>query len=519
MTEASSFFKAYNISGNPFASTNAENEDLLSEYFVAPPYFESVVGHAETPKSTIVFAPRGSGKTAQRKMIENRAALPDSNFACISYTDFTGITPDSATLAQHKLAVCRLMVVAALAHIEAQPDRAHDLSKHEKLVLTTASQQLLGGLSKSEFQTALGSVKSLGQKWNDIWKKYGGVMSVVVNAAMKKMGMDEVNFHAPVRADDAQLAVDSQYLYSQLASLFNTLGFSAVYILVDKVDETFHTNNDKGATFRLISALLFDLPTLEQPGVAYKFFLGDYLKEAFIAGGGRDDRILVTNLHWTTDELSTMLSRRLMAYSDNEVESFNVFLDTNVKVDLHELICRLNPESPRDLIRMCDRIITEHTRRAGYPKSIGRLSMMAGIHEFSANWCNSRFSSIMSEIRRVPLTSFTNRELANNTFRIDDTSMRNKITKWVDAGAVSIVAQQPGVRPGRPSNVYAFADPRLVIAKEARGRLADSLRSGVFVCRECNEIIISSDEAVKCSSCGSDFNSWRSLWDFVTPSE
>lgn len=309
MTEASSFLEAYNISGNPFASTNAENEDLLSEYFVAPPYFESVVGYAETPKSTIVFAPRGSGKTAQRKMIENRAASPDSNFACISYTDFTGITPDSATLAQHKLAVCRLMVVAALAHIEAQPDRADDLSKHEKLVLTTASQQLLGGLSKSEFQTALGSVKSLGQKWNDIWKKYGGVMSVVVNAAMKKMGMDEVNFHAPVRADDAQLAVDSQYLYSQLASLFNTLGFSAVYILVDKVDETFHTNNDKGATFRLISALLFDLPTLEQPGVAYKFFLGDYLKEAFIAGGGRDDRILVTNLHWTTDELSTMLSR------------------------------------------------------------------------------------------------------------------------------------------------------------------------------------------------------------------
>lgn len=517
MTETSSFFEAYNISGNPFASTNAENEDLLSEYFVAPPYFESVVGLAETPKSTIVFAPRGSGKTAQRKMIENRAALPDSNFACISYTDFTGITPDTASLAQHKLAICRLMTIAALGHIEAQPERAEGLSKHEKLVLTTASQQLLGGLSQSEFQTALGSVKSLGQKWSDIWNRYGGIMAVVVNAAMKKLGMDDVNIDAPAGSEGARGVIDGQYLYSQLASLFTTLGFSAVYVLVDKVDETVFTNNDKSATFNLISALLFDLPTLEQPGVAYKFFLGDYLKVAFLDGGGRDDRILVTNLHWTTDELSTMLSRRLMAYSENQVDSFNAFLDKNVEVDLHELICRLNPESPRDLIRMCDRIITEHTRRAGYPVTIGRFSMLAGIHEFSANWCDSRFSSIMSEIRRVPLTSFTNRELANNTFRIDDTSMRNKIAKWVDAGAVSIVAQQPGVRPGRPSNVYAFADPRLVIAKEARGRLADSLSTGVFVCRECNEIVIASDEAVKCLSCGSDFNSWHSLWDSVTP--
>lgn len=134
-------------------------------------------------------------------------------------------------------------------------------------------------------------------------------MSVVVNAAMKKMGMDEVKFYAPADLGNTQLDVDSQYLYTRLASLFNVLGFSAVYILVDKVDETVYTNNDKNATFSLISALLFDLPTLEQPGVAYKFFLGDYLKDAFIAGGGRDDRIHVTNLHWTTDELSTMLSR------------------------------------------------------------------------------------------------------------------------------------------------------------------------------------------------------------------
>jgi hypothetical protein len=55
---------------NPFAYTNADEEDYLKDYFIQPPYFDSVIGDYRSPSSCIVLAPRGGGKSAQRKMIE-----------------------------------------------------------------------------------------------------------------------------------------------------------------------------------------------------------------------------------------------------------------------------------------------------------------------------------------------------------------------------------------------------------------------------------------------------------------
>jgi hypothetical protein len=55
---------------DPFKSVNATEERLfLPEYFVAPPFFESVWGNSRMPKSCVVFAPTGAGKTAQVIMI------------------------------------------------------------------------------------------------------------------------------------------------------------------------------------------------------------------------------------------------------------------------------------------------------------------------------------------------------------------------------------------------------------------------------------------------------------------
>jgi len=55
---------------DPFAKTNADEEERLDSYFIQPPFFESVFGDPKTPKSSIVFAPRGGGKTALKRKIE-----------------------------------------------------------------------------------------------------------------------------------------------------------------------------------------------------------------------------------------------------------------------------------------------------------------------------------------------------------------------------------------------------------------------------------------------------------------
>ena len=46
---------------HPFAKTNADEEESLHEYFVPPPFFDAIIGDANSPSSAIVLAPRGAG--------------------------------------------------------------------------------------------------------------------------------------------------------------------------------------------------------------------------------------------------------------------------------------------------------------------------------------------------------------------------------------------------------------------------------------------------------------------------
>jgi len=67
------FFNNLGFNAHPFIKTNAEEESNLHDYFVPPPFFDAVIGDHLHPSLCIVLAPRGSGKTAQRIMVERWA--------------------------------------------------------------------------------------------------------------------------------------------------------------------------------------------------------------------------------------------------------------------------------------------------------------------------------------------------------------------------------------------------------------------------------------------------------------
>ena len=101
---------------DPFRSVNAtEERNFLPEYFVAPPFFESVWGNTQSPKSCMVFAPTGSGKTAQIIMMQERASSDnDSPVLTLLYDDFErqGISKlEDASLKQH------LHALTVIAHV------------------------------------------------------------------------------------------------------------------------------------------------------------------------------------------------------------------------------------------------------------------------------------------------------------------------------------------------------------------------------------------------------------------
>lgn len=112
---------------NPFQNTNADNEvNYIEDYFIAPDYFEDVWGDPDNPCSNIVYAPRGAGKTAQRIMIEKRAAK-NPNMICITYTNhdlsqFKSI--DEVTYEYHLITLNRLLLLAFFSELDSMDSYA-----------------------------------------------------------------------------------------------------------------------------------------------------------------------------------------------------------------------------------------------------------------------------------------------------------------------------------------------------------------------------------------------------------
>lgn len=109
------FLEAFGFDTNPFQFTNADDEPLLSEYFVAPPYFDSVYGDPSHPASCMVFAPRGAGKSAQRRMVESYA--PEETILSITYDSFRNPSRQhllEMTVADHLTNVARIGMVGLI---------------------------------------------------------------------------------------------------------------------------------------------------------------------------------------------------------------------------------------------------------------------------------------------------------------------------------------------------------------------------------------------------------------------
>lgn len=496
------FLSSKGFNGDPFASTNSENEESLSDYFVPPPYFESVLGSPESPKSTIVFAPRGSGKTAQRRMIEIASQEGGEKFVCITYSDFTGIDPENVSLADHHRRISQLLTIAILGHLEGGSERGFDLSENNKQIVKYAAVNLLNDLNQRELSTAISSVKSFGDKASDLWKRHGGVLALGVNAVLRKLGIDDVSVPAEVAMQKAAADEMPSYLYPRLVNCLCEIGFTAIYLLIDKVDEADRTGNSPDLSFDLVRPILMDLPTIEQPRVAYKFFLWDQLEELFVDSGGRSDRIAVSQLRWTVPELAEMLSRRLKAFSNQNIDSFNFLVEERIDFDVHKLLAYLSPDSPRDMIRMCNHIISEHTRQPQYKENISEFTILKGIGEFSKIRSKELFGKYMKDLLRVPEPSFTVNKLASEVFKISSQAVRNKVIAWQEAGAVEKIGEVG--QGAKPVHTYAFKDPRMAFVSANPAGVKKILGEQLFVCSVCSVMRIGSNLILPCHECGAE---------------
>lgn len=210
-------------------------------------------------------------------------------------------------------------------------------------------------------QELLKELKGLPERFKDFWREKVGFLESVVNILLRSYDLERIDLPT-VRQEEKSLSETYKYQLEYLGKLVRLIGFKSVYVLIDKPDETELTGNDAGATYRLLQPVMRDLELLGLEGFAFKFFLWDQV-ESFYRKDARPDRIHEYQLSWKRQGLERLLSERLKSFSEGKISKFLELCEPSLSFDPDSAICLIANQSPRNVIRICERIFSAQAER------------------------------------------------------------------------------------------------------------------------------------------------------------
>lgn len=340
---------------NPFSYREAGNDPNLNRYFVAPIYFDEVLGDPANPQTAIIFAPRGGGKTALRKMVEYhcKEGLTPDRILSVPYTNFTRVTEavegnlDRITSRLHIFEILCRAVDALVQELEVSLDALENLSTSQKAHLKwylLAFGHYLSPSHESFTQIALN-----------------------LQGAARREGIGFVRGSEDRLSEEVWCALlereklPPETLLEEFSQLAEMLGYRAIYVLLDRLDESPLTAADTAAMRAIIEPLLADLTLMDQPRVAFKCFFPDILEQKVLRLPTiRPDRLIIRRVEWIDEDLLKILHERLKASSPHE--NLDELCVVELRGRIETEMVSLAQGSPRNLVRLGELLFSEHTR-------------------------------------------------------------------------------------------------------------------------------------------------------------
>jgi len=353
------------VEGDPFAVYEAEREgpDLLPDCFIDRPYLHDVLGDPKWPQAAFLLAGRGAGKTATRMMVAYEASHGRfrGKVFVVDYTDLNSL----------------------LERVDGDLSRLV-LRHHVEGVLRAALRNLADDFLLLERLAALPAVER-------------GLLAAYIHAfadPRTSLRLGELGDN-PAPIDLALLS--PLELLRGFAELMVRAGREAVYILVDRVDETPETAGDVEAAVALLRPLVAHQPLLEMKHLAFKFFIPREVGEALCASLPlRTDRMLKRTIHWGHDDLKAVLRQRLQYFSGGQIEDMGQLCISSIQSivtdRLVSWVCDSPFPSPRTLLRLCGELLRHHV-------SVSEQLLIRG-SEISA--VQAQFLSTLQEEARPP---------------------------------------------------------------------------------------------------------------------
>lgn len=407
----------YRFQRFPFDRPEAGNEEFarpefLATCFVEPSCFERVLGQADAPVTALVFAERGTGKTACRVMVDyychqgqvNRERLQSLN------------QPSYVLSVSH----IHLHQVLSMARQEAS-STIRPLVRVEHHVVEIIRRAVPALTSLVAKVPELGeNIKNLtiGERQDLSWLilKYNNYLTSAQAGFLHALGIDLFTENqSPIgfqpREDPSikqppwiQLLFQGRSQVSPLdhltewARLMHRVGVSATYVLVDGVDEFEESASDPSEALAIIRPLLTSLRLMDgTPYLALKFFLPAHI-EHFVRTDEairRDRGFIFENIVWQVEDLIKILRKRLAALKkeeDRDKNRLEVPFDALCVPELHGQIevdlANWSRGNPRHLMILCGLMIAAHCSRNIHgqddPYQLNKADLQIALEQFEA---------------------------------------------------------------------------------------------------------------------------------------
>ncbi len=406
-TSFKEWLRSLGFEDNPFAEREAERERALSEYFIEGPHYSDMLGDLHDPRTTILFADRGCGKTAYRLMIaqECRPARADSPVLAATYTGFSrvlrmaGGNPAAVTLKDHLGEILRSVSQALLEELEKHPDlflyAPDDVKRFVRsLTKNYLPRFLYPSALRRKLQAAAGDAHDI--PWEGMWRdNRPGHLSMWLSKTPLAASPTARFWVDLYETDSHDLSGDRKAVLEHLMDVLPALGIEGVYLLVDELDE--HPgllSTDAIASF--LEPLMEDLNLLKMPGLGIKFFLPrEAMRSLMKRESIRWDRLPVYVLEWEDALLLQILQDRLGAFSRGIVSSLDAFSE----IPMDKTLVRESWGRPRTLILLGDLLL-----RHGYRLSDGEPLIRADALDGAIREFRKRYRALLPHLRLNELT-------------------------------------------------------------------------------------------------------------------
>lgn len=484
------WLKRRGFEANPFADTEADREQQLPAYFVETPYYDDILGDPRKPRSMVIYASRGCGKSAHRVMVSAacRPKSTNSSVLGVEYTAFESFSDGlqagyrSNSLQDHVSAVLEHTVEAYLVALFANDSLCERFPAENVVELRAYWRQ--HGSSYGNPAACFTILRSFSRRGGaDAPVDWNSFRSAWDDRRLSSFLRDSHVAHHPgvqLLADLMETTAEPTVLdriapnalFRRLVALVRSTGIEAVYVLVDRVDESHALAANLDGTVDMLIPLVGELPLMETPGAAFKLFLPTEIAERLVMRPEvRSDRISFRELRWDDQTLRDLLSARLSAFSGGEITSVGQLCEPDLAVEIDLALVRQAMGTPRNLLRLAEELIIAHCQRAGETLSLtredwhtarGRYFGTAGMTSFKASIhpplrLDAKARAVVIGSRTIALTDANFKLLQFLAKRKDETVEGFELWQagWSDASLRTAVKRiRHAIEPDSKNPVY-----------------------------------------------------------------